>query len=89
MSEILSRMDKLGKKIQKGSASEMDIIEFQQLYCRQIIIELNVGGTDELAELPKDRLVIALDSMATLMWMDAWKSNPIVMEKETTVCVAK
>jgi hypothetical protein len=82
MSDILKRMNELGAKMQKGTAKERDIMDFHLLFCKQTIAELNVGGTDELAVLPKSTLIVALDSMAMCMWQDAWKWNPQEIEEQ-------
>jgi hypothetical protein len=89
MSDILKRMNELGLKMKKGTATERNIMDFQLLFCKQSIISLNVKGTDELKELPKSELVEAIDAMAALMWQDSWEFNPRKAEEPNESLVQK
>jgi hypothetical protein len=87
MSDILKKMNKIGGKMQKGTATERDIMDFHLLFCKQTIVDLNVGGTDELAALSKSELIVALDSMAMVMWQDSWAFNPQEVKLNESVVV--
>jgi hypothetical protein len=85
MSVILERMNELGKKIEKGTASIEETKEFTYLTCQQMIISLGVKGTKGLVELPHSQVLACVDAMATLLFIGEWKSKPSLIELEASL----